>query len=150
MCTIVHPSAGNTLVPSSGFSRPDSFSLRVTLSYQLSLHKTLFIYHLFRISCTICTKLHELPRTSATGCIFNKLNTRRTSSLSVFISSAILQHHVSASDFSLTRTGINRTFLNDLICLLCEASEGNMAQFTSLVGNIAWRLELPSPQLVSQ
>lgn len=72
-------------------------------SYQPSLHKTLFIYHLFRISCTICTMLHELPQTSATSFIFKKLNTRRTSSLSVFITLAILQFHVLASDFSLTR-----------------------------------------------
>lgn len=54
-----------------------------------------------------------------------------------------------APAFSVTRPGINRTFENDLVCPLCEASEGNMARFTSLVGSIAWRLELPSPQLVS-
>lgn len=32
---------------------------------------------------------------------------------------------------------------------VCEASEGNLAQFTSSVRNIAWRLELPSTQLIS-
>lgn len=47
-------------------------------------------------------------------------------------------------------TGIEGTFENDLICPLREASEGNMAHFTSLVKNTAWRFELPSHQLISQ
>ena len=49
-------------------------------------------------------------------------------------------------------TGIEQIFFffNDLICPLCQASEGNMAHFTSLVKNTAWGFELPSHQLISQ
>lgn len=59
-------------------------------------------------------------------------------------------NHTVASDFPQTGTGINRTFLNDLTCPLREASEGNGSLYILGGGNIAWRLELPSPQLVSQ
>lgn len=57
--------------------------------------------------------------------------------------------HVSC-EFSMTWTGIGQTFEHDLICPTCEASEGNLAHFTSSTRNIARRLELPSTQLISR
>lgn len=45
---------------------------------------------------------------------------------------------------------MKKTFENDLIRSMGNASEGNLSQFTSSVRNIARRLELPSTQLISQ
>ncbi|KAK5610155.1 hypothetical protein CRENBAI_010654 [Crenichthys baileyi] len=66
----------------------------------------------------------------------------------LFTPSSCLFSHMSCK-FSLTGTKSRETFKYDLICPMCEASEGNLACFTSSVRNIALRLKLPSTQLIS-